>query len=211
MSKERYIHDKKIHNTKSAEIVVPFIIEQLKPNSVLDVGCGLGSWLKVFENYGVTDYIGTDGTYLNLEMVECDKSKIKLLDLEKYQNFSRKFDLVITLEVAEHLNESSADEFVKTLINASDNIVFSAAIPFQGGMNHINEQWMDYWSYKFEKEGYKVYDIFRMKFWNEDKVDFWYRQNMYFNSILTIFIIHFHIKQFILNYYISNKINLMGI
>lgn len=180
MAKVRYTHDEKIHNTNSASLIVPTFIQTLQPKSVIDIGCGLGTWLKVFEQNGVEDYLGADGHYLNMDMVVCDKNKIKKVDLEKFQDFGRKFDLAITLEVAEHLSENSADNFVKTLVNVTDNIIFSAAIPNQGGMNHINEQWMNYWAEKFAKHNFKVYDVFRMQFWDNPNIEFWYKQNMYF-------------------------------
>ena len=88
----------------------------------------------------------------------------------------------MSLEVAEHLPESAADTFVKTLTNLSDNIIFSAAIPSQGGQNHINEQWHTYWIEKFEKRGFYCHDLIRTHIWNNEKVDWWYKQNMFFFS-----------------------------
>jgi 2-polyprenyl-3-methyl-5-hydroxy-6-metoxy-1,4-benzoquinol methylase len=64
---------------------------------------------------------------------------IQPLDLEK------EFDLVVSLEVAEHLPASAADQFVNTLVKHGKKILFSAAIPGQGGQDHLNEQWPDYW------------------------------------------------------------------
>lgn len=182
MSSIRYQHDINIHNTNAPKIVVPYIMELFKPTSVIDIGCGLGAWLKIFEEYGIEDYRGIDGHYLDIKQVICDKNKIQLDDLENPKKANRKYDIVISLEVAEHLSNNSSDKFVDLLTSYSDNIVFSAAIPFQGGMNHINEQWMDYWAKKFESRGYKIYDIFRNHFWNENKLEFWYRQNMFFIS-----------------------------
>ena len=80
--------------------------------------------------------------------------------------------------MVEHLHESSAETIVKTLTDASDIILFSAAIPNQGGQNHINEQWPNYWQKHFAKEGYHPVDILRPKFWDTPKVEWWYKQNM---------------------------------
>jgi len=92
---------------------------------------------------------------------------------------NRKYDLAISLEVAEHLPEQFADLFVKTLILHSDIILFSAAIPGQGGQNHLNEQWPDYWIEKFSKHGYFFHDLIRPLIWNNKKVDYWYKQNTF--------------------------------
>jgi hypothetical protein len=85
---------------------------------------------------------------------------------------------VISLEVAEHLPESSAAGFIHSLTQHGDIIVFSAALPGQGGQNHINEQWKDYWISYFNAEGYKVFDLIRPLIWNNLLVDWWYKQNI---------------------------------
>ncbi len=174
----RYIHEETVHNFKAAREVVPFLLQVLETRSVVDVGCGIGTWLKVFEENGVHDILGIDGNYVDKSLLKIDKSNFVEYDLEKLYNTDRKFDLVISLEVAEHLSLDSADVFVKTMCSLSDTILFSAAIPNQGGQNHINEQEPNYWIEKFEGEGYKLFDVVRPIFWENENVDSWYRQNM---------------------------------
>lgn len=174
----RYIHEETVHNFKAAREVVPFLLEILDVRSVVDVGCGIGTWLKVFEENGVQDILGIDGDYVDKSLLKIDNQKFIEYDLEKLYNTDRKFDLAISLEVAEHLSFDSADVFVKTICNLSDTILFSAAIPYQGGQNHINEQEPNYWIEKFEGEGYKLFDVVRPIFWENEIVDSWYRQNM---------------------------------
>lgn len=174
----RYIHEEAVHNFKAAREVIPFLLETLNVSSVVDVGCGIGTWLKVFEENGVRDILGIDGNYVDKSLLKIDKSNFVEYDLEKLYLADRKFDLAISLEVAEHLSLDSADVFVKTICNLSDTILFSAAIPNQGGQNHINEQEPNYWIEKFEGEGYKLFDVVRPIFWENENVDSWYRQNM---------------------------------
>jgi SAM-dependent methyltransferase len=174
----RYIHEEGVHNFKAASEVVPYVLELIGPKSVVDVGCGIGTWLKVFEENGVQDILGIDGDYVDKSLLKIDNQKFIEYDLEKLYNTDRKFDLAISLEVAEHLSFDSANVFVKTVCNLSDTILFSAAIPNQGGQNHINEQEPNYWIEKFESEGYHLFDIVRPIFWENDNVDPWYRQNM---------------------------------
>jgi hypothetical protein len=76
------------------------------------------------------------------------------------------------------LPEESAELFIKSLIKASDIILFSAAIPFQGGTNHVNEQWPEYWNAIFNQNGYIAIDYLRKKIWSEGKVIWWYSQNI---------------------------------
>ncbi len=180
----KYIHRTDVHNLQAANKVVPLLIDMFRPASVLDVGCGIGTWLRAFSNSGVKDIMGIDGNYVdrNLLMQFIDKSQFQAFDLINGFDLGRKFDLVISLEVAEHLPETSADEFVKSLCNHGDTIVFSAAIPGQGGQNHLNEQWHEYWMNKFFSYGYQMFDFLRPAIWKMTEVDWWYKQNMFIFS-----------------------------
>ncbi|MBX9888399.1 MAG: class I SAM-dependent methyltransferase [Flavobacteriaceae bacterium] len=174
----RYIHDESVHNFTAAREMVPFLMDLVKPNSVVDVGCGTGTWLKVFEDNKISDFVGIDGAYVDKASLKIKLDSFVEHDLETFYESSSNFDLVISLEVAEHLKEQSAEVFIKTLVGLGDTVIFSAAIPNQGGQNHLNEREPAYWISKFEKEGYKCYDVLRPVFWDNEKVDCWYRQNI---------------------------------
>jgi SAM-dependent methyltransferase len=176
----KFSHD--VYNTRAADTVVPLLVHQFSVKSVLDVGCGLGTWLSVFAKYGVNDLVGIDGDYVDLNELYIESNCFVALDLSKEFNMSRQFDMVVSLEVAEHLPKSSADKFVASLCRHGDLIVFSAAIPGQGGSGHLNEQWSEYWDEKFDRCGFNKYDIIRPLIWNDSSVDPWYRQNMYIYS-----------------------------
>src|SRR5262249_42035898 len=93
---------------------------------------------------------------------------------------NRKYDLVVSLEVAEHLPHSDADGFVESICQHGDVVMFSAAVPEQGGTNHINEQWQEYWAEKFTARGYSAVDYFRPRLWGDKDIHFWYSQNTLF-------------------------------
>lgn len=177
--KSRYEHYDNIHNFSAAEEMVPYIVNLLQPNSVVDVGCGTGTWLKVFENAGISDFLGIDGNYVDRKKLKISNSNFTEYDLEKKYNSPRKYDIAISLEVAEHLKQESADLFITTLANLSDTLIFSAAIPNQGGQNHLNEQPPMYWIAKLEQKGYKCFDVLRPIFWENKNVDCWYKQNIF--------------------------------
>lgn len=179
-SQTKYTHTEDVHNVESPSIIVPELIKIVNPKSVVDIGCGLGTFLKVFKSHGVNEVLGVDGPWVNKELLYKNIAPNEFFesDLEKEIKLDKTYDLVISLEVAEHLSENTADEFVKSLVNAGKVILFSAAIPYQGGQNHINEQWLTYWEEKFLKHKYVVHDIIRPIFWNDPKVFWWYRQNM---------------------------------
>lgn len=162
----------------SAQVVIPMIQELVEPKSVLDVGCGIGSWASVWHSRGV-DVTGVDGEYVNQDLLEIPRDRFIPHDLAAPLNLGRKFDLVTSFEVAEHLPDTSAESFVQSLIRHSTGvIVFSAAVPKQGGTGHINEQWPSYWARFFENNGYRAYDPFRAKIWHNNQVAWWYRQNI---------------------------------
>lgn len=163
---------------RSARIIVPIVLELIQPESVVDVGCGTGEFLSVFRENGIKTILGIDGPWIDKERLRIPKDTFQAADLEKPLNIDKKFDLAISLEVAEHLSANSAEIFIDTLTKLSPVVLFSAAIPFQGGLYHINEQWPDYWVNLFAKKGYVPIDCIRKKIWNNDDVSYWYAQNI---------------------------------
>jgi hypothetical protein len=163
----------------SAKGILPLVNQVIHPRSIIDVGCGTGVWLSVWDReLGISDYLGVEGPYVQKEMVKIPSGKLLLKDLKEPLGLSRKFDLAMSLEVAEHLPESCARQFVRELTVLSDVILFSAAIPGQGGTYHINEQYPEYWASLFKESGYIVIDAIRPQIWNDASVEFWYRQNI---------------------------------
>lgn len=162
----------------SALQVVPMLIALFKPETVIDVGCGIGTWLKVFSDSGVKQICGVDGDYVSQSQLLIPATDFIPHDLTEPLKLDRKFDLAISLEVAEHLPEEKADKFVETLVSLAPVIVFSASIPFQGGTNHINEQWQSYWANKFKAKGYSPSIFLRDKIWHLQNMLVCYKQNM---------------------------------
>ncbi len=166
------------YNDSAASKIIPYIIEIINPKSILDVGCGNGTWLSVCEKYNISDFQGIDNSALGSSEIYIHKNKIINRDLTSLFNLDRTFDVVLCLEVAEHLPESAANTLIDSLVLHSKNIIFSAAIPMQGGQDHINEQPTEFWVNLFNQKGYTAYDPFRLKFWADSSINWWYRQNM---------------------------------
>jgi SAM-dependent methyltransferase len=162
----------------SSDVIVPLLLELIHPQSVIDVGCGTGSWLRTFGQHGIKELRGFDGPWLDVSKLLIPQELFTHADLEKPLRVDKRFDLAISLEVAEHLHPESAEGFVQSLASLSDVVAFSAAIPFQGGLHHLNEQWPEYWANLFEKKGYVTIDCLRLRLWNEREVHYWYRQNL---------------------------------
>jgi len=163
---------------QSAKIINKIIIEKLHPKSVVDIGCGVGTFLRSFKELGVRDILGLDGPWIKKEMLQIPKEDFIEKDLSKPFSLDKKYDLAISLEVAEHLTKESAEGFVKSLCSISDFVVFSAATKGQDGHFHCNEQFLDYWADLFAKQGYVAIDNIRPQIWNNPSVEFWYSQNI---------------------------------
>jgi SAM-dependent methyltransferase len=162
---------------ESAEVIVPLILDLAGPASVVDIGCGSGAWLTSFQRHGVSDYLGVDFHALPQDLLRVPLDRYLRADLSKPFRLPRTFDLVVSLEVAEHLPPESADIFVDTLASLGPVVLFSAALPLQQGFGHINERWPSYWASKFRQRGFEVADPIRPRAWNDPRVDFWYAQN----------------------------------
>ena len=165
-------------SSESARRIVPWLLELLRPSSVVDVGCGTGAWLQVFDELGVRDLLGVDG-HFHSDLLDVSPDRYVLHDLREPIRMHRRFDLVVSVEVAEHLPADSAQGFVESLASLGEVILFSAAVPGQGGTHHVNEQWSDYWVKRFGEIGYRAFDCFRARFWADDHIEWWYRQNLF--------------------------------
>jgi SAM-dependent methyltransferase len=163
----------------SAHVIVPRIVELVRPNSVIDVGCGTGGWLSVFQELGVDDILGVDGTWVDRSRLLVAPDRFLATDLTERLEVHRQFDLAVSLEVAEHLPSSSADQFVVGLTELADTVLFSAAAPGQGGTDHVNEQWPSYWVKRFADQEFLALDCVRWEHWQDPRVAAFYVQNAF--------------------------------
>ncbi|MDD7027485.1 MAG: hypothetical protein PUI46_10415 [Lachnospiraceae bacterium] len=174
-------HEKRNELTRyAAETVVEFLMSIVPINSVCDVGGGVGVWVDEVKKQSSGRYkkgIVLDGAYVPAGQRLVEKSEFIECDLTDRINLNEKFDLAISLEVAEHLPEVRANTFIEDIVSLSDIILFSAAIPGQGGKGHINEQPISYWVDLFKKNGYEAFDIIRPRIQAIKKIPSWYRNN----------------------------------
>ena len=173
---QRNRDDKKIDSVKT---VLNEAIKYLPEiQSAVDFGCGVGTWLAGLQNLGVSEIKGFDGAWVNQELLVIPKDCFEKIDFDKGVKLDKKYDLAVSIEVAEHLLEKSAKGFIKSITDASDIILFSAAIPYQGGDNHVNEQWPEYWNRLFNENGFIAVDCLRKRLWNKMEVFDFHRQNI---------------------------------
>lgn len=166
-------------SSSSAAIILRLLFEHYQPDSVIDIGCGQGAWLAAAEQLGVKSLHGMDGDWVNEEKLLSKNIHFSSVNFDrKMPALQEKYDLCLSLEVAERIDEAHAQSFIALLCEASDVVLFSAAIKHQGGTNHVNEQWQSYWVELFDQNGFDCFDIFRRQVWNNEAVEAWYRQNV---------------------------------
>jgi SAM-dependent methyltransferase len=163
----------------SANTIASILRGKLKFDSVLDVGCATGRWLRAWREVGIIDLHGVDGDYVDRRKLELPGLMFSTVDLSSAFDLGRQFDVVQSLEVGEHIEETASDIFAECLMrHARRYILFSAATPGQGGEHHINEQPYEFWRQKFERRGFITIDAVRPTIVDDKKISYWYRYNL---------------------------------
>ncbi len=165
-------------SARSAAQVLPLLRQALPFRSVLDVGCGAGAWLSAHQKLGVQDVLGVDGDYVDRSLLMVPAQNFKPQDITQKFDMGRTFDLVQCLEVAEHIEPAASDLLLDNLVRHSQTVLFSAAVPGQGGEDHINEQAYEYWRDRFALRGYRLFDFLRPKMVKKMNIEPWYRFNL---------------------------------
>jgi SAM-dependent methyltransferase len=165
---------------RSARRLLPVLHEVLAISSVVDVGCGAGAWLRAHQEAGVAEVLGLDGDYLEPALLLIDPANFQAHDITRPLALGRRYDLVQCLEVAEHVPAAAGPALVDNLTRAGDRILFSAAVPGQGGKGHINERPLSYWRDLFAARGYRAFDFIRPAIADRAEIEWWYRYNTLF-------------------------------
>lgn len=163
---------------ESAEVVVPLVVDAVGPSSVVDVGCGLGAWLAVFREHGVEEVLGYDGPWVDRSQLQIAPGEYRGWDLRQPLVAERRFDLAVCLETAHLVAPAEGDQVVASLVDLSDVVLFSTAIPGQPGNPVANLQWPRYWAERFAAHGLVATDPFRLDLWEHPGVKWWFPQNL---------------------------------
>ena len=163
---------------RSAAVIVPIVMQRFAPRRVVDLGCGAGDWLQAFQAHGVTEIHGFDGAWVPPSSLRIPAAAFTVVDLQTSLPPLGRHDLATCLEVAEHVESAVAERCVRALCQAADVVVFSAAIPGQGGHGHVNEQYQDRWIAMFASLGFDAFDLIRPAIWMDARVSWWYQQNL---------------------------------
>lgn len=185
----KFYQQQKNISVQAARKFLALLFSHYIPQSVLDIGCGSGSWLKVAQDLGAKTVLGIDGNKVEQDELYLPRNCIESVDLNEILSGQTQsqiltdnphFDLAMSLEVAEHLPETASRSLVDLLTQKTDVVLFSAALPHQDGCHHINCQNVDYWVNFFHGKGYICIDMFRPTFMFDDSLTaWWYGQNAF--------------------------------
>lgn len=175
--KKEFYQQQAASSLSSAREILPKILSIKKITSVIDVGCGVGTWLQAATELGCARCLGVEGAWASPLQIKNPRIRYRTADLEKKITVKKRFDLAISMEVAEHLSPGRANSFIKEICQLSDMVLFSAARPNQGGTNHIHEQPPSFWIKKFWQLGYFPFDVIRPVVAGNENVCPWYKNN----------------------------------
>jgi SAM-dependent methyltransferase len=140
----------------TARIITAYLFNTFHPASVLDLGCGTGAYLKHFEALGC-QVVGVEGSSVGISRIHPAVLAVHH-DLRRPLLINQQFDLVMSVEVAEHIPKKFSENVVQSLCrHARGLIVFTAAPPGTPGEDHINCRARSFWDALFERQGF-VFD-----------------------------------------------------
>jgi SAM-dependent methyltransferase len=180
-----FYQNRRVQTAHAAARIFSVLPAALPRATIADIGCGTGTWLATALANGTRSAFGIEGDWVKPDMLDDPRIVFEARDLEQHF-LGAKVDLAISLEVAEHLSPARAEGFVADLVAMAPAIMFGAAIPGQGGVNHVNEQWQSYWAEKFLAHCYRPFDVVRPAIWTDPEIPAWYKQNtiLYLNEAL---------------------------
>jgi hypothetical protein len=162
----------------SARRILPYLIDLFRPTSMLDLGAGFGNWSVEAMRLGLQPVISVDGQWtIDQGGLLVPRETFVVHDLAQPIDLKQRFDLVLSLETGEHIAPDAAGTFADSMVRHGDLVVFSAAIPWQGGFNHLNEAWPSYWIALLKTRNFRCFDLVRPQFWDDAEIPYFYRQN----------------------------------
>lgn len=161
----------------NADLLADTLWRYVQPKSVMDLGCGMGFFLKSCADRGAT-IRGIDGDWSKEISPVVPKSAITHADLNHPLKSRKRFDMAASIEVAEHLKPERSEGFVADLCKLSDIVLFSAGIPHQGGAGHINLRYQHEWAEMFAGRGYACFDPIRRRMAAMADIYPWFSQNI---------------------------------
>lgn len=146
----------------SAQTVLALTLDMLPPvHSVVEFGCGVGTWLAAAKSLGVEHVLGYEGDGPDDGHLLVEADEFRRIDFATATPLSSaRHDLALSLDVAQHLPHAAVAPFIAALCGATDFVIFSAAAPGRGDTGPINKTWPAYWTDLFAEHDFAALDPF---------------------------------------------------
>jgi hypothetical protein len=162
---------------RCARMVLGHLWQYLQPRSVIELGCGRGTWLKACHELGSTSVLGYDGAWNSGHLMIDSAIEFHRVDLNAPLELPPNIDMALSMQVMGQLDSAAAACFVERLSSASNVVLFNAADSAQTGERFPHGQCQSRWATLFACHGYQRFDLFRSRFWCIGDACNWYRNN----------------------------------
>lgn len=167
-------------STDSARAILPVLFKIAGDfKTSVDLGGGIGAWTRVLQESGLDRAVSIDAPGMDPDELLIEWDDFVACDLSREFPEVIRADLALCLENAEHLPPSQSKPLVDYLTSCAEVVLFSAAIPGQPSLYHINEQPHAYWKGLFREKGFRCFDCIRPHIVGDTTIPYWYRQNMF--------------------------------
>jgi SAM-dependent methyltransferase len=141
-----------------------WLYERLMPESVIDLGCGPGLYLLPYAAKGCyvcgVDACSEAGRLLApYDFVTADLRSPYWPDATRLSAYAARYDLALCLETCEHLPPECTDTLLDSVCRCSDTVLFSCAVPGQGGSFHVAERTHEDILGRFAARGYGLHPL----------------------------------------------------
>lgn len=162
------------------ESIAERIVNDLQPKTVLDAGCAMGHLVAALRDRGVEAYGIDISEYAVTHARE---------DIREYcfqgslaepmpKGLPERFDLVVSIEVLEHLYTEDGEKAIANLCKLTDAIIFSSTPDDFSDPTHLNVQQREYWARLFAQNGFLDDLVYRPKYLTYHAVCYRRRENM---------------------------------
>ena len=171
----------------SSRIIFSLLKNALHPKTFVDVGSGDGVWsLSALEHFESINHVEAwdllaEKTYLDIAKKRFPSKNIisKRIDFESSDyGVEMVYDLAVCLETFEHLSPSACEKLSLFFSSHTRILIFSGAVPGQGGTNHINEQPFKTWQRNLLDFGFFPLDFIRPNIQDKKNVPSYYKNNI---------------------------------
>ncbi len=135
-------------------LVADHIVKQIGPKKVLDAGCAKGFLVEALRDRGVEAY-GIDLSEYAISEVRRDiRRNCRVASL--VDPIAERFDLIVCIEVLEHIPEEIAPRVIANLCRSTDDILFSSTPDDFAEVTHVNVRPRSYWNALFAEQGFDL-------------------------------------------------------